>query len=97
MKTELIRTISLYDTIILHRHVRPDPDAYGSQCGLTEILRETYPEKNIFAVGTPEPSSLSYIPLMRWTMKHMKAHLSLSAIRQIRKESTISVILQAPN
>ncbi|MEK3709106.1 bifunctional oligoribonuclease/PAP phosphatase NrnA [Bacillus sp. FSL K6-1005] len=60
MKTELIRTISLYDTIILHRHVRPDPDAYGSQCGLTEILRETYPEKNIFAVGTPEPS-LSFL------------------------------------
>ncbi|XBP85249.1 bifunctional oligoribonuclease/PAP phosphatase NrnA [Bacillus velezensis] len=60
MKSELIRTISLYDTIILHRHVRPDPDAYGSQCGLTEILRETYPEKNIFAVGQPEPS-LSFL------------------------------------
>ncbi|NPC93719.1 bifunctional oligoribonuclease/PAP phosphatase NrnA [Bacillus sp. WMMC1349] len=56
MKTDLIRTISLYDTIIIHRHVRPDPDAYGSQCGLTEILRETYPEKKIFAVGTPDPS-----------------------------------------
>ncbi|MCY7604839.1 hypothetical protein, partial [Bacillus altitudinis] len=27
MKKELIRTISLYDTIIIHRHVRPDPDA----------------------------------------------------------------------
>lgn len=51
MKKEIIRTISLYDTIIIHRHVRPDPDAYGSQCGLTEILRATYPEKNIFAVG----------------------------------------------
>ncbi|WP_047476895.1 DHH family phosphoesterase [Bacillus siamensis] len=60
MKSELIRTISLYDTIILHRHVRPDPDAYGSQCGLTEILRETYPEKNIFAVGQPDPS-LSFL------------------------------------
>ncbi|WP_237712001.1 hypothetical protein, partial [Bacillus sp. M 2-6] len=23
MKKELIRTISLYDTIIIHRHVRP--------------------------------------------------------------------------
>jgi hypothetical protein len=32
----------------------------GSQCGLTEILRETYPEKNIFAVGQPEPS-LSFL------------------------------------
>ncbi|UIN49233.1 DHH family phosphoesterase [Bacillus safensis] len=60
MKKELIRTISLYDTIIIHRHVRPDPDAYGSQCGLTEILRATYPEKNIYATGTPEPS-LSFL------------------------------------
>ncbi len=97
MKTELIRTISLYDTIILHRHVRPDPDAYGSQCGLTEILRETYPEKIFLLSARLSRPSLSYIPLMRWTMKHMKAHLSLSAIRQIRKESMISVILQAPN
>ncbi|MGE6628901.1 DHH family phosphoesterase [Bacillus sp. NPDC077027] len=56
MKKELIKTISLYDTIIVHRHVRPDPDAYGSQCGLTEILRATYPEKNIYATGTPEPT-----------------------------------------
>ena len=63
MKKEIIRTISLYDTIIIHRHVRPDPDAYGSQCGLTEILKATYPEKNIFAVGTPEPSlSFLYTP-----------------------------------
>ncbi|MFJ5965236.1 bifunctional oligoribonuclease/PAP phosphatase NrnA [Bacillus sp. NPDC093026] len=60
MKKELIRTISLYDTIIIHRHVRPDPDAYGSQCGLTEILRCTFPEKNIYATGTKEPS-LSFL------------------------------------
>lgn len=97
MKTELIRTISLYDTIILHRHVRPDPDAYGSQCGLTEILRETYPEKNIFAVGTPEPSLSFLYSLDEVDNETYEAHLSLSAIRQIRKESTISVILQAPN
>lgn len=97
MKTELIRTISLYDTIILHRHVRPDPDAYGSQCGLTEILRETYPEKIFLRSARLNRPSLSYIPSMRWTMKHMKAHLSLFAIQQIRKESMISVILQAPN
>ncbi|WP_353854959.1 bifunctional oligoribonuclease/PAP phosphatase NrnA [Bacillus sp. Bos-x628] len=60
MKKELIRTISLYDTIIIHRHVRPDPDAYGSQCGLTEILRCTFPEKNIYATGMKEPS-LSFL------------------------------------
>lgn len=31
MKAEILADIKRYDTIILHRHVRPDPDAYGSQ------------------------------------------------------------------
>ncbi len=37
----ILETIQAYDTIIVHRHVRPDPDAYGSQCGLVEILKES--------------------------------------------------------
>lgn len=95
MKSELIRTISLYDTIILHRHVRPDPDAYGSQCGLTEILRETYPEKNIFAVGQPEPSLSFYIPSMRWMTKPIKMLLSSCATPQTKAGSTISATIPA--
>ncbi|WP_397539604.1 bifunctional oligoribonuclease/PAP phosphatase NrnA [Rummeliibacillus pycnus] len=51
MKKDIIETIATYDTIILHRHVRPDPDAYGSQLGLQAILKTTYPEKKIYAVG----------------------------------------------
>ena len=33
LKRQIIDTIEQYDTIIIHRHVRPDPDAYGSQIG----------------------------------------------------------------
>lgn len=51
MKKEIIDTIAKYNTIILHRHVSPDPDAYGSQLGLREILQTTFPEKKIYAVG----------------------------------------------
>ncbi|MEK3890405.1 DHH family phosphoesterase [Bacillus sp. FSL K6-3431] len=51
MKQEILETISRFDTIIIHRHVRPDPDAYGSQGGLAEILKASYPEKSIYAVG----------------------------------------------
>ena len=39
--------IEAADTILIHRHVRPDPDALGSQLGLQRILRNVYPEKNI--------------------------------------------------
>lgn len=56
MKEKILETIKKYETIIVHRHVRPDPDAYGSQCGLVEILKASFPEKKIFAVGTEDPA-----------------------------------------
>lgn len=51
MKRQIIDTISRYETIIIHRHVRPDPDAYGSSFGLREILRTSYPDKNVYTTG----------------------------------------------
>ncbi|WP_226667048.1 DHH family phosphoesterase [Metabacillus litoralis] len=56
MKQQILETIRQNDTIIIHRHVRPDPDAYGSQCGLAEILKTSYPNKSIYVVGETEPS-----------------------------------------
>ncbi|CAM3920178.1 DHH family phosphoesterase [Lederbergia lenta] len=51
MKQEILEAIKRFNTIIIHRHVRPDPDAYGSQGGLAEILQASYPDKNIYTVG----------------------------------------------
>ena len=42
---DILNKIKEYETIIIHRHVRPDPDAYGSQLGLKYILEEAFPEK----------------------------------------------------
>lgn len=56
MKQQIIDEIQAYETIIIHRHVRPDPDAYGSQCGLAEIIKETYPQKMVYRVGQEDPS-----------------------------------------
>jgi bifunctional oligoribonuclease and PAP phosphatase NrnA len=56
MIDKIIETIKEYQTIIVHRHVRPDPDAYGSQGGLVEILKASFPEKDIYAVGKEEPT-----------------------------------------
>lgn len=47
----VLQTISKYQTIILHRHYRPDGDAMGSQIGLKEIIRENFPEKQVYMVG----------------------------------------------
>lgn len=59
-KMEIIAKIKEFDTIILHRHVRPDPDAYGSQGGLAEMIKASFPEKNVYMAGKEDPS-LSYL------------------------------------
>lgn len=56
LKRQIIDTIEQYETIIVHRHVRPDPDAYGSQFGMVELLRQNYPNKRVFAAGEHDPS-----------------------------------------
>lgn len=56
MKEKILEKIKQYDTIIIHRHVRPDPDAYGSQGGLAEILKASFPNKTIYTVGKEETS-----------------------------------------
>src|SRR5690625_2963350 len=53
---KIINLIKGYETIIIHRHVRPDADAIGSQCGLKEMIQFTFPNKNVFAVGEEDPS-----------------------------------------
>lgn len=45
---ELIRR---HDVIILHRHKMPDGDAIGAQVGLKQLIRDNYPEKNVYATG----------------------------------------------
>ncbi|MDH6363717.1 phosphoesterase RecJ-like protein [Enterococcus sp. PF1-24] len=51
IQAAILAEIKKYQTIIIHRHMRPDPDALGSQVGLAEILRQSFPEKNIYQVG----------------------------------------------
>jgi len=63
IKEQILDAIKQYHTIIIHRHVRPDPDALGSQGGLAEILRSTFPEKSIHTVGE-EDDSLTFLTRM---------------------------------
>ena len=46
--SELIRKAP---RIIIHRHKNPDGDALGSQLGLRHILKDSFPDKEILAVG----------------------------------------------
>ncbi len=51
MFQELFKEIKNHDTIIIHRHQKPDGDALGSQLGLKAILQENFPEKTVYVVG----------------------------------------------
>ncbi len=60
---EVLNLINEYDEIIIMRHIRPDPDALGSQLGLRAILKSIFPNKSITALGEEE-ESLNYLGRM---------------------------------
>ena len=51
MFEQILELVVRYPRIILHRHKNPDGDALGSQLGLRHILRDSFPDKEILAVG----------------------------------------------
>lgn len=50
-KKILLEKIKAYDTIIIHGHIRPDGDCYGSQFGLKDLIKQSFPNKKVYVVG----------------------------------------------
>ncbi|MFD1465677.1 bifunctional oligoribonuclease/PAP phosphatase NrnA [Lapidilactobacillus mulanensis] len=50
---DIIKKIVASDKIIIHRHANPDPDALGSQSGLAESIKFSFPDKKVKIVGSP--------------------------------------------
>ena len=48
---QLFKGIKEYDEIVIARHIGPDPDALCSQIALRDSIRETFPNKKVYAVG----------------------------------------------
>lgn len=61
MLENILEKIKEYDTIIIHRHMRPDGDCIGCQFGLKYFLQHNFPEKHIYAVGDKIPEYLSFV------------------------------------
>ena len=58
---KILQKIKEYDRILIFRHFRPDGDAVGSTKGLQEILRLTYPEKEILLVNDDYAKYLEFL------------------------------------
>jgi len=48
---QILKAIEGTDKILILRHLRPDSDALGSQRGLAEILKASYPNKTVVMQG----------------------------------------------
>ena len=55
MYDKIFKLIEEHNTIVIASHIFPDGDAFGSQIGIKESLKATYPNKNIFVVGSGLP------------------------------------------
>ena len=51
MFNQIIEQIKKHNTIIIHRHSKPDGDALGSQIGLKHLIKHNFPDKKVFMVG----------------------------------------------
>ena len=49
---KIYNKIKEYDKIIIARHIGPDPDALGSTNGLKDVIKENFPKKEVYTVGT---------------------------------------------
>ncbi len=57
----ILNKIKEYDRIIIFRHFRPDGDAIGSTKGLREILRLSFPEKEILLINDDYSDYLAFL------------------------------------
>lgn len=50
---KIYKKIKKANTIIIARHVGPDPDALGSSLGLKQIIIDNFPNKKVYCIGNP--------------------------------------------
>ncbi len=60
---KIFKQIKKYSTIVIARHIGADPDALGSQLALKEAIKNTFPSKKVYAVGSYS-SKFKYMGLL---------------------------------
>ncbi|MBR3875923.1 MAG: bifunctional oligoribonuclease/PAP phosphatase NrnA [Clostridia bacterium] len=89
MFEKILSLIEKYDRIIIHRHKNPDGDALGSQLGLLHAIKDTYPHKEVYAVGDLTPR---YAFMMTQAMDEISDELYSGALAIVLDTSAKSLI-----
>ena len=58
---QILEKIKEYDRIMIFRHIRNDGDCVGATKGLKEILRLTWPEKEVYVIDTETAKYLEFM------------------------------------
>ena len=61
IKQQIFEKIKAYKRIILFRHQRPDGDAVGATKGLHQILKDSFPEKEVYLLNTDYSDYVSFL------------------------------------
>lgn len=59
--TEIKKLIEEAEVITIWGHALPDGDCYGCQMGLKNLIKENFPEKRVYAIGSGLPA---FFPMM---------------------------------
>ncbi len=89
MFEKILSLIEKYDRIIIHRHKNPDGDALGSQLGLLHAIKDTYPHKEVYAVGDLTPR---YAFMLTQPMDEISDELYSGALAIVLDTSAKSLI-----
>jgi len=79
---EIKKQIKKYPNIVIARHIGPDPDAVSSQIALRDLIKEKYPDKKVYAIGS--------------AYHRFKFLGTLDKIEEVAKE-TLLIVLDTPD
>ncbi|MBQ8742197.1 MAG: bifunctional oligoribonuclease/PAP phosphatase NrnA [Clostridia bacterium] len=61
IKHDILDSVKKYEKIVIIRHKKPDGDAVGASLGLKEILRSSFPEKDVRVINSDRAESLDFL------------------------------------
>lgn len=57
----VLQTLKKYNRIIISRHKQPDGDAVGSTLGLQQVLKSSFPEKDVLVINEDKSEYMAFL------------------------------------